>query len=215
MADDWRLRVCLHETGLVHALSERLDAHELEHELQTAFSDRVIVSGEGSELFCYAGTREQLDAAQTLIESVGRDRGWRIDFELRRWHPLEQAWKDPSLALPETGAERDAEHAALIAREREESRRQGFPDFEVRVTCASDEDCEEFAARLRDEGYPVVRRSRFLLVGAQDQDSANRLAARLQDEAPRGASIIAEGTLPAVYSGTPLNPFAFFGGLGG
>jgi hypothetical protein len=27
--------------------------------------------------------------------------------------------------------------------------------------------------------------------------------------------VVAQGTLPAVYSGTPLNPFALFGGLGG
>lgn len=215
MADDWRLRVCVHEEGLVHALSERLDAHELEHEIETAFSDRVIVSGEGSELFCYAGTREQLDAARTLIESIGRERDWTLEFELRRWHPDAQAWEDPSVPLPETGSEREAERADLIAREREKSQRQGFPDFEVRVQFASESDCEAFAQRLRDEGLQVVRRSKFLLVGAADEDSANALADRLAREAPHGTAIVAEGTVPAVYSGSPFNPFALFGGLGG
>ena len=215
MSDDWRLRVCLHEQGLVHALSERLDAHEVEHELEASFADRVIVSGDGSELFCYAGSSEPLQAAQRLIETLADERGWRVDFELARWHPDEQAWKDPGLALPETGSEREAEHAARIAREREEARAQGYPSFEVRVQCATEGDCEEFAARLRAEGLQVVRRSKYLLVGAADEDTANELAARFHREAPEGSAVVAEGTLPAVYSGTPLNPFALFGGLGG
>jgi hypothetical protein len=215
MSDDWRLRVSLHEQGLVHALTERLDAHEVEYELQASFSDRVIVSADGSELFCYAGSREQLLEAQRLIESLAQERGWRIDFELLRWHPDEQAWKDPSLALPETGSEREAEHAARIARERDEARAQGYPSFEVRVQCATESDCETFAARLRAEGLQVVRRSKFLLVGADDEDSANELAARFHRDAPEGSAVVAEGTLPAIYGGTPLNPYALFGGLGG
>ncbi len=214
VADDWRLRVCLHETGLVHALTERLGARELEHELETSFADRVMVSGHGSELFCYAGSREQLDAAQRLIESIAQEKGWRVDFELHRWHPVEEAWKDPAAPVAETEPEREAEHAALIARERADAQRHGFPDFEVRVQCASEEECEQLAQRLRDEGLQVVRRSVFLIVGAADEDSAQQLAARLHDEAPSGSAIVAEGTVPAVRSGIPFNPFALFGGLG-
>lgn len=215
MSDDWRLRVCLHEQGLIHALSQRLDAHRLEHELHSSFADRVVVSGSGSELFCYAGSREQLEAVQRLIEATARERDWRIDFELHRWHPDEQAWKDPSLAMPETGSEREAEHAALVAREREEARAQGYPSYEVRVECTSEGDCEQFAAQLRSEGLQIVRRGKFLLVGAGDEDAANELAARIRREAPAGSAVMAEGTVPAVYDGTPLNPFALFGGLGG
>ena len=215
MNDDWRLRVCLHEGGRARTLSERLDAHELEHELENSFSDRVIVSTEGSELFCYAGSREQIEAAQRLITSIAQERDWRIDFETARWHPEEEQWRDAEVPLPTSGPEREAEHAALIAREREESRRQGFPDYEVRVQCATESDCDAFAERLRAEGLQVVRRSRYLVIGAADEDSANELAARMHQEAPHGSAVVAQGTLPAVYSGSPLNPFALFGGLGG
>ena len=215
MAEDWRLRVCVHEDGIVHAISERLDAYELEQELETTFSDRVVVSADGPELFCYAASREQLDAARALIESAGRERDWKIDFELRRWHPDAQEWKDPELPLPGTGPEREAEHAAMIARERDEARVLGYPSFEVRIECASEHDCEALAERLRSEGLQVVRRSRFLLVGAGDEDSANELAARLRTEAPAGAAVVAEGTVPAVHAGTPFNRFALLGGLGG
>ena len=47
MNDDWRLRVEFHEDGVAHALSERLNAAEIEHDLEKSFADRVIVWSTG------------------------------------------------------------------------------------------------------------------------------------------------------------------------
>jgi hypothetical protein len=215
MNDDWRLRVDVREEGLAHALSERLDAFELEHELEGSFHDRVIVSTDGPELFCYAGSREQAEAAERLIRELAAERGWVVDCRLSRWHPEAEAWEDPDVPLPASDEQRLAEHAERIEREREEARSQGYPSFEVRVECRSERDCEGFAERLRGEGYPLVRRGRFLVIGAADEDSANELAARCHREAPEGSEVVAEGTIPAVFSGSPMSPFAIFGGLGG
>jgi hypothetical protein len=215
MNDDWRLRIDIHEDGLAHALSERLDASELEHELETTFSDRVIVSVDGPEVFCYAGSREQAEAAERAIRAVAAEHGWELTAELTHWHPVSETWESPDAPLPASQAERAAERAELIRRERDESRAQGFPDFEVRVECASEADAEAFAGRLRGEGVAVVRRSRYLVLGAADEDAARALADRIRQEAPAGSAVVAEGTLPAVMAGTPLNPFAVFGGLGG
>ncbi len=52
MSDDWRLRVDLHEDGPAHALTEHLGESVLEHDLATAFHDRVVVSREGAGVFC-------------------------------------------------------------------------------------------------------------------------------------------------------------------
>lgn len=215
MNDDWRLRIDIHEEGLAHALSERLDASELEHELETAFSDRVIVSVDGGEVFCYAGTREQAEAAERAIRAVATKHGWRLTAELTRWHPGSETWESPDAPLPDSEAGRAAEHAELVARQRAESQAQGFPDFEVRVECASEDDAETLGRRLRDEGLTVVRRSRYLVIGAGDEDAARALADRVRQEAPAGSAVVAEGTLPAVMAGSPLNPFALFGGMGG
>jgi hypothetical protein len=68
---------------------------------------------------------------------------------------------------------------------------------------------------MRQEGLPIARRWKYLVVGAADQDSAEALAARLRDEAPPGSTVTAEGSGSAAYSERPSNPFWFLGGLSG
>ncbi|HLJ02377.1 MAG TPA: hypothetical protein VKT31_03005 [Solirubrobacteraceae bacterium] len=215
MNDNWRLRINLHGHGLARSLSERLDASTIEHRLETSFRDRVIVSVDGPEVFCYTGTRAQAEAAEQAIRGLAAEHGWELDAELRRWHPESEEWEDADVPLPDSDADREAERAELIRREREESDRQGFPSYEVRVECATEGDCEAFAARLEAEGLRVVRRSRFLVIGAADEDTARALAARVHHEAPDGSAVVAEGTVPAVMSVSGGNPFAVFGGLAG
>ncbi|HZU40615.1 MAG TPA: hypothetical protein VE992_06170 [Solirubrobacteraceae bacterium] len=214
MNDDWRLGVDVHDPSRASKLSQRLDASALEHELETAFRDRVIVSQEGAHLFCYAGTRQQAEAAERLIRSLAAEHGWEVECELARWHPEAEAWEDPDAPLPSTGAQLEAEHAARDAQEQEQALEQGYPNFEVRVECRSERDCAAFAERLEAEGLPVVRRGRYLVIGAADEDSAQAIAARCHREAPDGSLVAAEGSVPAVLAGSS-NPFAIFGGLAG
>jgi hypothetical protein len=103
--------------------------------------------------------------------------------------------------------------------EREESRAQGFPEFEVRVKCPSHHDARRLAKRLASEGIPSVHRWEFVVLGAADEDTANALAERVRGEAPPGSVVTAEGSVSEVSSeapyATPYSPFAVFGGLGG
>ncbi len=73
MNDDWRLHIDLHDEGFAHRLGERLQAEELEHDLERSFADKVVVSVDGHDVFCYAGTRAQAEAAQRLIEKLIAD----------------------------------------------------------------------------------------------------------------------------------------------
>jgi hypothetical protein len=216
MADDWRLRVELFDDGLARALTERLEAEKLGEDLQTSFGDRLIVSADGPTVFCYAGDREQAERASTAIQAIAAEHRWEIELELKRWHPTEEEWEDPDKPLPTTDAERAAEHARLLAKEREESAERGYAEFEVRVECASHGDTVALAERLRDEGLPVVRRWKYLLVGAEDEDSANALAVRLRGEAPSGSAVVAEVSRRVASDDDPARgSFAIFGGLGG
>lgn len=215
MADDWRLHVDLHEHGVTHALRERLEAAELEHDLAHSFTDRVVVSIDGPEVFCYAGSREQAERAEQLIRSLAAEHGWRVDCELKHWHPTAEEWEDPDTPLPQTDADRAAERIELMELEREESRQLGFPEFEVRVQCPSHHDTVELAETLRAEGVRVVERRNFLLLGVDDEDSASALAERMRGEAPPGSTVSTEGNLRAIYAERPANPFAVFGGLAG
>jgi hypothetical protein len=219
MNDDWRLRVELADDGMARELTDRLEGFDLTHEIGTSFGDRVIVSRDGSEVFCYSANRDQAEAARKAIESVAAQHGWSPAFELRRWHPSAGEWEDPDAPLPGSPTETAAERAELMQREREESAAQGYPEFEVRVRCATREDAMRLAERLRSEGLQMVQRGEFLVLGVADEDDAKALAERVRLEAPPGSDVVAEGSVAEVVAeapfATPFNPFAVFGGLSG
>jgi hypothetical protein len=215
MSDDWRLRIEVHEQSRARRLLQHVDATELEHQLETAFHDRVVVSNEGPTIFFYAGQREQAEQAREVARRFADEQGWEVDLELRHWHPTSEAWEDPDKPLPADDAQRAAEHAELIADERRQALVEGEPEFEVRIECASRGDAAALSQKLRAEGLPNVHRFKYVVVGAADEDGANALAERIRGEAPEGSVVTAEGTLGAVLDeGGAANPFAVFGGMG-
>jgi hypothetical protein len=215
MNDDWRLQIDIDDEGSRASLRERLDAAELEHELSVAFHDRLIVSVDGARVFVYAGTREQAEQARDLIAKLAESHGWAARVELAHWHPEAEKWEGPDLPLPASDAARVAEHGELVAAERERLAQAGEPEFEVRVDLPSHRDAAQFAELLRAEGLPAVRRWKYLVIGAADEDGARALATRLEDEAPAGSKVTVEGSGQIAYAERPANPFAVFGGLGG
>ena len=216
MGEDWRLEVGVFGDGAAHALTERLDAGKLGDDLEEEFGKRLVVSADPPNVFVYAGEREQAEAAETKIRELAAEHDWDIEIELRHWHPTAEDWEDPDKPLPATDAERLAEHQALLAQEREDSDTRGYPEYEVRIECPSQHDTVKLDKRLHDEGFPTVRRWKYLLVGAADEDSANALAERLRGEAPPGSTVTAEASLRQTYDDEPTRgSFAIFGGLGG
>jgi len=216
MGDDWRLEVGLFEKGRAHALTERLDAGKLGDDLEEEFHKRLVVSADPPNVFVYAGDRDQAEAAERKIREVAAEHDWDIEIELKHWHPTAEEWEDPDKPLPTTDAERLAEHQELLAQEREDSDIRGYSEYEVRIECPSHHDTVKLDRRLHDEGFPTVRRWKYLLVGADDEDSANALAERLRAEAPQGSTVTAEASLRQTYDDEPTRgSFAIFGGLGG
>src|SRR5436190_14877366 len=120
MSDDWRLRIALREPGQLHKLTKELEASELEHELETAFHDRLVVSRDEEQIFCYGGSREQVEQAEELVRSLTPAHSWEPEYQLQRWHGSAEQWEDPDVPLPQSDAERAAEHAELVRRERQE-----------------------------------------------------------------------------------------------
>jgi hypothetical protein len=216
MSDDWRLQAGLFDDGAARELTERLAAERLGEGIETAFGDQLIVSVDGPNVFCYAGERAQAELAADAIRTIAAERGWDVELQLKRWHPTAEEWEDADVPLPTTDAERAEEHARRVAKEREESAARGYAEYEVRVECSSHRETVELAERLHDEGLPVVRRWRYLLVGASDEDAANALAERLRAEAPPDSTVIAEVSQRAAWDEDPARgSFAVFGGLGG
>lgn len=215
MNDDWRLQITLHELEDAETLADSLAASVLERELVESLHDRVIVSRDDAEIFCYTGTREQAEAAEVTIRQIAEKHAWEPEFVLSHWHPTAEEWEDADKPLPTSDADRAAEHAAMIARERQTEREQGYPDYEVRIECISRQEAHDFSDRLRAEGIPNVHRFKYLLVGAPDEDSAHALAERLQREAPAGSVVTVEGTIASVEAGEARNRFAIFTGIAG
>jgi hypothetical protein len=214
MNDDWRVSVQLNDEGFAHRLGETLEASELQHDLRATYADRVVVSVDGGEVFLYAADREQARAAQQLVEQIGAQHDWQLTSQLRRWHPEAEIWEDPDAPEPLTAVQRATEDQIRNAGERRESAEQGYPDWEVRVTCASRHEAGELSDRLQNEGIANVHRWDWVLVGANDEDDAQAVAQRLRGELPH-AQITVELNLRTTWKNAPGNPFSLLGGLAG
>jgi hypothetical protein len=213
MNDDWRVQVDFVEEGLADALHDRLDAEELEHDLSRAFHDRVIVSRDGTTIFLYAGDRDQAEKAQVLVKQLAQEQQEDVEVNFTRWHPEAEEWRPADEALPADGEATAAEHAARVARERQETEESGYPEYEVRVDLPSHKEARELAERLEGEGLRSVHRWKYVLLGTADEDRANELAERVRSEAPPGSKVVVEGTWREAYAERPHSPFAFLGGL--
>lgn len=215
MNDDWRLRIDLHEHAFAHQLSELLGAVELEHDLERSFRDRVVVSVDDNEVFCYTSTRAQAQAAEQLIGRLAADHHWDVDVELTHWHPVSELWESPDEPLPVTDADTERERAERVATERAESAQQGYPEYEVRVQCGSRGEAGELSDALERDGIPNVHRWSYVLIGATDEDAANTLAQRVRTAAPNARAVTVEPNVRAMWDERPSNPFAVLGGLAG
>ncbi|HVV89617.1 MAG TPA: hypothetical protein VHB53_03895 [Solirubrobacterales bacterium] len=214
MDNDWRLQIDLDDAGIGGAIADHLRAAELEHDLETTFDRQVIVSHEGERVFLYAGDREQLDRARGVVQKFLDDRGWEARFDLRHWHEVAEDWEDPAAPEPTTEAAKAAEHERLMRTEDEEvAADHGYAEFEVRVEFPSHREARDFAEKLDEEGLEPVRRWRYMVVGAADEDQANELADRIRAEAPAGSTVTAEGSERAAWRQRPPSPFFFLGGL--
>jgi hypothetical protein len=214
MDDDWRLQIDLEDSGAAGKTADLLRSADLELDLKGDVDQRVAVSHEGERIFLYAADRAPLDQAQTAIRKFLDDKGWQATLDLRHWHPAADAWEDPDKPLPSTAAGKEAEHEELMATEEAETAaRHGRAEFEVRAQFPSHHEAREFAKQLKDEGLDPVRRWRYLVVGAADEDAAKELADRIRAEAPADSEVTAEYSLHELWNERPPNPNFWLGGL--
>jgi hypothetical protein len=193
--DDWRIKIEVseeHADSFVDRLGLDLgsEARELAKDLE---GRRLVVSREDETIFVYAGSRVEADQAHAVIEAELRATG--IDAHasgIEHWLADEERWDD------EPPQEYAPEHDVL---------EHGLSPWEVRVETASLEAARELADQLESEGHGVLRRDRYVLVGARSEEEARALAERLHGDV--------EGAGELVYETLPQNPFVIFGGLGG
>jgi hypothetical protein len=108
---------------------------------------------------------------------------------VERWHPIAEQWEPADAPLPDDEAAARGERAQLDAAETRESLALSAAMYEVRVELPSHRQAVELAARLTGEGYSVVRRWRFLVVGANNADQAAEFEAAIRQQVPEGAQL--------------------------
>ena len=216
MGEDWRVTVNLPEQQHAGRLLTLLRGHEVEDDVRDRLGKRVSVGGGNGEIFLYADTEAAAHEAQQVVEQLLPEHKMTGTFTIDRWHHDEERWEDASVPLPANAEAVGTEHERQEQDETAESQETGLAEWEVRIELASHQDAQALAERLEGEGYhQLVRRWKYLLIGTDDRDGADALAARLQNELPEGATIEVEPGSGLAWELMPQNPFAVFGGLGG
>ncbi len=149
----------------------------------------IAMGAGGAQVFLYAGSETATREAERIAREVLAGHHFQAELAIDRWHPAEQAWEDPDVRMPRTAAERRAEHERLMAEETAESSAAGAAQWQVRAELPSHQEAVAQAARLRDEGRPVIRRWTFLVVPASNEDEAHGLAGQIRQEAPADATV--------------------------
>jgi len=195
MSDDWRIRIKLpeeqHAETFLGSLGLDLGADEAKQLAKELEGRRLAVSQDGDELFVYASSQPEADQARKIVEAELAEG----ELEARvsrpeRWLQEEERWSDEP--AQETWEEEELEH--------------GHAPWEVRVERDSHDEARELADELERDGYRVIRRHRYLIVGTASKEDAEALAKRVHGEVEPGGQL--------VWEVAPKNPFAIFGGMG-
>jgi hypothetical protein len=210
-ANDWRLTIRLRDDEQAGHAARHLSSHQVETEVQRRLGGRVVVGTDGGdELFLYARSRDAATTARESVEPLLASHDIQAEYGLDRWHPVAEDWESADIELPVTDVEVEAERRRLDAEETSESLADGVALFEVRVQLPTHRDAVALADRLRADGYEVVRRWRFLVVGADNADQADEFAEAVRQQAPAGAVVSTEEVGPA----RPYTPFEIAAGSG-
>jgi hypothetical protein len=192
-SNDWRVTVQLADSAKAGAAAAMLSSHAVEDEVRRRLGGRVMVGTDGGQqLYLYAHTQDAASTAQESVSDLLSARGLHATYIMERWHPVAEQWEAADIALPGTEAETEAEHRELEASETQESLAEHRAMFEVRIQLQSHHDSVALAERLHAEGYSVVRRWRFVVVGANNADQAEEFAAKIQGEVPSGGVVSTE-----------------------
>jgi len=189
---DWRVTISLSGQADVEQARQSFSEKEVEQDVRGRLGRNIVVGAGDSQIYLYAGTELAAREAERTAREVLGQLGIEAEFALHSWHPIEEEWQSPDVAMPQTEAERQAEHQRLEAAETVESLDFGSAQFQARAELPSHRDAVSLADKLQAEGYHVVWRWKFLIVGANDDDDARALAEHIRQEAPAGAEVIAE-----------------------
>jgi hypothetical protein len=194
VAEDWRVRVELESEGDRKAFTRLLQdglsplGSDLAQPLQ---GGHVSISGDDENLFVYADSAQQADAAHAVIVAELEHHGIEATTSgVEHWLAGEERWDNEA-----QGESWEEEVSDL-----------GYAPWEVRLTCGSRHEAIELAEKLEAEGYQPIRHWKHLIVGADTREDADALAERLHGDVAPGGAVVWEEAIDSDV----VRPFAFF-----
>lgn len=187
--DEWRVEIDLDDEEHGLGLGERLRAHDLDDEARKRLGGRVVVTRDGPRVFLYAGQEQEAREAERVARELVAAESLTADIAVTRWHPVEEAWKDASIPLPQTPEGEREELRLKEEAKRIRAERKGSYDWLVKLVLPGRAEAAELEERLEGEGFPVHRRWRYVTVDVVTEERANELAIRLRGELPDEAEI--------------------------
>jgi hypothetical protein len=189
VADDWRIRITFPGQPRMRGKSS---LRTVVSDLRSHLGEEVPVSSGKAHILVYAATPGSAREADEVARVVLAQLSLSAEIRLEHWDPLEEAWLDAPAEPPDGDAAQRAAHAYHQEQERDRSAATGLATWQVRVELASRQDVTALAERLASEGWPVVRRRKYLVAGANCEDDANGLAQQIQGYGHPGATIRVE-----------------------
>ena len=195
MDEGWRVKVSVYDQPGRKSLGRSVD------DLRSQLGDHIRVNSRKTSIFLYAATATAATEAERVAQQVLARGNVAADSQLEHWDPLEEEWRDTATEptdAAESAEDEDEEravHEELQERERQRSVATGVAAWQVRVDLSSRRRVVDLAERLASEGWPVVRRRRFLVAGANCQDDADGLAQEIQGYIGADAAIRVEKTI--------------------
>src|SRR5919197_4840308 len=178
MSDDWRIRIEVpeeHGDVLLDRLGVDLVSDEAKRLAKELEGRRLAVSQDDDELFVYASSQQEAEHARQIVEAELAEEGIEArTSRVERWLPDGERWSNEP---PQESWE-------------EEELDRGYAPWEVRVEYDSHDAAARNGDELEREGYRVVRRYKYLIVGAQTEDDARALARRLHGEVEPGGELV-------------------------
>jgi hypothetical protein len=170
--EDWRVRLALEGAS---SGKQKSFASSLADELGGALGEVRVTSSE-TQIFLYVDTADAAGQVAAAARDLLAQHLTAADVWLEHWDPAGQAWQDTA-AVPWDDA---AQRAAVAERDREWSAKTGLARWQVRVELAAHHEVVALAQHLASGGWPVARRRKYLVAGANTEEDAEALAQEVQ-----------------------------------
>jgi len=130
--DDWRVTLSLSQPQAGQA-----PLRQAEEDIRGQVGRGIGVGAGEAQIFLYAGTETAAAEAERIARDVLARHDIAAESAVHRWHPIEERWETPDVPMPQTEAERQAEHQRLVDAETAEALATGQAQWEVRVELGS------------------------------------------------------------------------------